>query len=174
MFAESMYPVLPDDLWSVILDFLVCTSGLRAGKELRKIARVSHLFAHRARHHPDNVVPEWRCIDCAVLLCAQSDLMRDAPFSKHARNVPHNLRGWVRPFMPHVCSWCAVKRQQIMTLRMTAEHDESDDTTSECTSDSEYDGWYPLSTLIGFFDDFDDYSDINGLNEDFLLSDDDW
>lgn len=61
-----------------------------------------------------------------------------------------------------------------MTLRMTAEHDESDDTTSECTSDSEYDGWYPLSALIGFFDDFDDYSDINGLNEDFLLSDDDW
>ena len=47
-------------------------------------------------------------------------------------------------------------------------------TTSECTSDSEYDGWYPLSALIGFFDDFDDYSDINGLNEDFLLSDDDW
>ena len=54
-----------------------------------------------------------------------------------------------------------------MTLRMTAEHDESDDTTSEWSSDSEYNGWYPLSALC-FFDDSDDYSSINGLNEDLL------
>ena len=140
MFAESMCPVLPHDLWSVILDFLVCTSGLRAGKELRKIARVSHIFAHRARHHPDNIIPEWRCIDCAVQLCAQSNLMTNMPFSKHAHEVPSITRGWIKPFMPHVCAWCAVKRLHIMTLRMTAEHDESDDTTSEWSSDSEYNG----------------------------------
>ena len=175
MYAGSTCPRLPDELWSIIVDFLACTSGLRAAKQLRKVARVSKLFALRARLHPDNIIPEWRCIDCDVLLSTQDDTDSMMPFFFHVGRV-HALHGWVKPFMAHVCYRCAMKRQYAMISRMTdelAEDDESDDTTSEWSSSSEYNGSYPLSALVGL-DDSDSYGGMNGLNEDFFLSDDDW
>lgn len=47
----------PDDVVLKIIDYVKKDSGLRAGKELRKKARVSHLFADAARAHPDNNIP---------------------------------------------------------------------------------------------------------------------
>ena len=41
-------------MWMHILDAL----GLYAAKILRKIAPVCHLFAQRARTHPDNNTPQ--------------------------------------------------------------------------------------------------------------------
>lgn len=39
----------------MVIDDLKDMHGLRAAKELRKIARVMKLFAHEARSHPDNI-----------------------------------------------------------------------------------------------------------------------
>ena len=48
-------PILPDVLWELILDFFEHSHTIRAAKELRKIARVSRIFAYRARIHEDNI-----------------------------------------------------------------------------------------------------------------------
>jgi hypothetical protein len=48
-------PELHDVLWELILDFFELSHTIRAAKELRKIARVSRIFAYRARIHEDNI-----------------------------------------------------------------------------------------------------------------------
>ena len=48
-------PELHDVLWELILDFFELSHTIRAAKELRKIARVSKIFAYRARIHEDNI-----------------------------------------------------------------------------------------------------------------------
>ena len=48
-------PELPDVLWELVLDFFEHSHTIRAAKELRKIARVSRIFAYRARIHEDNI-----------------------------------------------------------------------------------------------------------------------
>ena len=53
--VPSGCPDLPDDVWLMVIDDLKDMHGLRAAKELRKIARVMKLFAHEARSHPDNI-----------------------------------------------------------------------------------------------------------------------
>lgn len=54
-------PELHDVLWELILDFFELSHTIRAAKELRKIARVSRIFAYRARIHEDNItVPDFR------------------------------------------------------------------------------------------------------------------
>ena len=50
---------LPDDLWMMIIETIAEQHGLRAGKELRKQARVSRVFATAARDHPDNNSIPW-------------------------------------------------------------------------------------------------------------------
>ena len=46
---------LPEEVWLVIIDHVQLRNGIRAAKELRKMARVSKIFAHAARAHPDNI-----------------------------------------------------------------------------------------------------------------------
>lgn len=46
---------LPDDIWLQIIKVIEVANGLRAAKVLRKTARVSRIFAHVARTHPDNI-----------------------------------------------------------------------------------------------------------------------
>ena len=121
--TESTCPQLPDELWTIIIDFICCTSGLWAGKELRKLARVSQRFAHRARHHPDNIIPELRCNDCDRLL--SMDVVA-SPY----RRWPKNLG----PCVWHVCDGCVQKRQNLRLWQIAndlVEDDESDDTASE-------------------------------------------
>ena len=48
---------LPDELWSIIIDVFAESHGIRAAKELRKVSRVSRVFATAARTHPDNCSP---------------------------------------------------------------------------------------------------------------------
>ena len=48
-------PDLPDEIWLKVVNHLKDMHGLRAAKELRKIARVMTLFAREARSHPDNI-----------------------------------------------------------------------------------------------------------------------
>ena len=50
-------PDLPDDPWLRIIELLADNAGLRAGKMLRQMARVSRVFAQAAREHPDNNLP---------------------------------------------------------------------------------------------------------------------
>ena len=51
-------PQLPDDTWLMIIRFIVQSHGLRSAKELRKVGRVSSVFARAARAHPDNNPPD--------------------------------------------------------------------------------------------------------------------
>ena len=59
---------MPDDTWLFIIRSIVQSHGLRAAKELRKVGRVSRVFALAARAHPDNNPP-----DSVVAVCDLPD-----------------------------------------------------------------------------------------------------
>jgi len=48
---------LPEDVWTIVINTFTAKHGLRAAKMLRKVARVSRLFALHAAAHPDNSLP---------------------------------------------------------------------------------------------------------------------
>ena len=48
---------LPEDVWTIVINTFTAKHGLRAAKMLRKVARVSRLFALHAAAHPDNRLP---------------------------------------------------------------------------------------------------------------------
>ena len=48
---------LPDEMWDIIIAVFAAGHGIRAAKELRRVARVSRVFASAARTHPDNCSP---------------------------------------------------------------------------------------------------------------------
>ena len=48
---------LPEDVWTIVIATFTAKHGLRAAKMLRKVARVSRLFALHAAAHPDNRLP---------------------------------------------------------------------------------------------------------------------
>ena len=48
---------LPEDIWAIVIAIFTAKHGLRAAKMLRKVARVSRLFALHAAAHPDNRLP---------------------------------------------------------------------------------------------------------------------
>ena len=55
--GQAGYADLPFDAWETVIDHYKEMHGLRSGKMLRKVARVSPQFADEARAHPDNNAP---------------------------------------------------------------------------------------------------------------------
>ena len=75
--STSACTPLPDEMWDIILAVFAEGHGIRAAKELRKVARVSRVFASAARTHPDNCSPG----DAALAMC------------KLRRKARHHRRG---------------------------------------------------------------------------------
>ena len=48
---------LCDDFLLMLIDKVIEIEGLCAAKQLRSMERVSRVFAHAARSHPDNQIP---------------------------------------------------------------------------------------------------------------------
>ena len=55
--GSSACAELPDEIWANVIGIFTAKHGLRAAKMLRKVARVSRLFALHAAAHPDNRLP---------------------------------------------------------------------------------------------------------------------
>ena len=55
--GSSVCAELPEDIWAIVIAIFTAKHGLRAAKMLRKVARVSRLFALHAAAHPDNRLP---------------------------------------------------------------------------------------------------------------------
>ena len=95
--GKSACMPLPDELWSIIIDVFAESHGIRAAKELRKVSRVSRVFATAARTHPEFLttarpaMQRWRCGSSAASKARRASRERErggmvsAPFGGAVR-----------------------------------------------------------------------------------------